>query len=393
MTIIECTGGKEMKGKGLLGGVLIASLLMAVPFTASAHGGKEHVKVNGVEVKSEANHIIKNTLYVDVAAYTELVDVKYQQDGKGKTVTVNGTKINTHVIKGVATAPVRELAKATGAEQVTWDGNATTVNILDLPAGTIQLTPSVPGMGEHWANPKDMPLGPIYGVQDGKILFIEQMLKQEDLASGKTFTNIPGMKGLPSPAVEHSDIEFQPKGHEGFEMPHYDLHNYFVTHEAHLKIGQNQDEIAAIQQQLSKYENVKQAEKDGYVKITDFVPQMGYHYMNPKALGTDSPNILLYADVDGKLKLVGAEWGTPDPNAKSPIDGTSFKLVHKASAHYSNGSEIEVSDQKQAPETNNGAKLEEWHPDLYGMHIWFIENPNGTFADMNPALGDGPATN
>ncbi len=35
----------------------------------------------------------------------------------------------------------------------------------DLLPGTVQPTPAIPGMGEHWANPGDMPLGPIYKVE------------------------------------------------------------------------------------------------------------------------------------------------------------------------------------------------------------------------------------
>ncbi|MGO4888044.1 hypothetical protein ACJ2A9_09825 [Anaerobacillus sp. MEB173] len=38
-----------------------------------------------------------------------------------------------------------------------------------------------------------------------------------------------GMRGLPSPLINHTNIEFLPEGHEGFEVPHYDIHHYFVT--------------------------------------------------------------------------------------------------------------------------------------------------------------------
>lgn len=37
-----------------------------------------------------------------------------------------------------------------------------------LPKDVIQLSGVVPTMGEHWANPADMPIGPIYGVSNGK---------------------------------------------------------------------------------------------------------------------------------------------------------------------------------------------------------------------------------
>ena len=31
-----------------------------------------------------------------------------------------------------------------------------------LPDSVVKISPVVPEMGEHWANPKDLPLGPIY---------------------------------------------------------------------------------------------------------------------------------------------------------------------------------------------------------------------------------------
>lgn len=102
---------------------------------------------------------------------------------------------------------------------------------LGLPEGTIQLTPCVPGMGEHWANPADMPLGPIYGVMGDKVTFVEIMPSQEAFANGEQWLEV--LKPLDGYAIDHVDFEFQPQGHEGYEVPHYDIHAYFVTHEEH----------------------------------------------------------------------------------------------------------------------------------------------------------------
>ncbi|MDC3418327.1 S-layer homology domain-containing protein [Aquibacillus salsiterrae] len=376
--------------KVAIGSAGISLALMAGPITISASDSNEnvHVNLNGIEVNSNANQIIDDIVFTDVKAYTTLLSESYQWDPDQKTVTVRGKNIEAVVKDDVVLASVQELANATGAEKVIWDEDNLTTNVLDLPEGAVQITPSVPGMGEHWANPNNMPVGPIYGVNNGKLIFIEQMLKQEDFASGKSFENIPGMQGLPSLSVDHTDIEFQPNGHEGLEDAHYDLHNYFVSHEEHQNIGKQFLQMEEIKQELKKYNTVRSAEAAGYVKLTDFVPQMGYHYMNPNAVGTDMPNTLLYAPVNGRLTLVAAEWGTPDPEAKSPIDDTSFGLVHKASAHYTDGTELEIADPNDAPRTNpeTGASFEEWHPALYGMHLWFIDNPDGPFADMNSAL-------
>jgi hypothetical protein len=104
-----------------------------------------------------------------------------------------------------------------------------------LPEGTIQLSGVVPAMGEHWGNPADMPLGPIYCIHEGKVVCLEFMIAQEAFAAGESWPNLAGMDGLPP--VDHISIAFEPQGHEGYEIPHYDIHLYFLSPE----------EIAAIQ--------------------------------------------------------------------------------------------------------------------------------------------------
>jgi hypothetical protein len=93
----------------------------------------------------------------------------------------------------------------------------------------IKISPPVPQMGEHWADPKVLPLGPIYGVKDGKIVFVEFMISKEDFDKGKSWPNLMiGREDLPS--VNHVAIEYLPSGHEGYEVPHYDIHLYFVDY-------------------------------------------------------------------------------------------------------------------------------------------------------------------
>lgn len=98
-----------------------------------------------------------------------------------------------------------------------------------LPADVIQISGIVPGMGEHWANPATLPLGPIYCVHEGKIVCLEFMMAQDEFVAGKSWPALAGMDGLPP--VNHTDIGFQAHGHEGFEVPHYDIHMYFLSPE------------------------------------------------------------------------------------------------------------------------------------------------------------------
>jgi uncharacterized protein YjiS (DUF1127 family) len=98
----------------------------------------------------------------------------------------------------------------------------------DLPLGTVKVSPFVPGMGVHWANPKDLPLGPIYCVMKGKVICAEFMVAQKDLLRGRSFERLRlKMKGK-LPPVDHVELTYMPHGHEGYTIPHYDLHLYFV---------------------------------------------------------------------------------------------------------------------------------------------------------------------
>ena len=201
-------------------------------------GNSAKVLVNGVGVKSKANHAEGDKYYVSVEAFTDLFDRPVSWSADKKSVTFNGKTIATKTVNGEQTAWIKELSDAVNG-RITVDGASQEIYVLVLPEGTINLSPGeiVPAMGEHWAKPDEMPLGPIYGVLNGRLVFLEYMISQQDFVNGKSYRNIPGMKGLPSPTVVQTDIEHQPVGHPGFEIPHFDIHNYFITDEEQMSIG------------------------------------------------------------------------------------------------------------------------------------------------------------
>ena len=47
-----------------------------------------------------------------------------------------------------------------------------------MPAGTVPVQGCVPSMGYHYALPKDLPMGPIYGYYNGKAVFTELMIEK-----------------------------------------------------------------------------------------------------------------------------------------------------------------------------------------------------------------------
>lgn len=103
---------------------------------------------------------------------------------------------------------------------------------LGLPDGVIQLTPCVPEMGEHWANPANMPFGPIYGVMNDQVVFVEIMPSQADFEKGVSWSQV--LMPVAGKSIDHVDFQFEAHGHEGYLVPHYDIHAYFVPHAEHM---------------------------------------------------------------------------------------------------------------------------------------------------------------
>jgi hypothetical protein len=95
-----------------------------------------------------------------------------------------------------------------------------------IPADAVRVSPCVAAMGEHWANLNDLPLGPIYGVWEGKPVFTEIMVSVKQLEDGFSYADI---HALPGYTIDHIDFKYEPHGHAGFPVPHYDLHAYYVS--------------------------------------------------------------------------------------------------------------------------------------------------------------------
>ena len=88
------------------------------------------------------------------------------------------------------------------------------------------VSPCVATMGEHWAALKDLPFGPLYGVYRGRPVFTEIMVSQKQFAQGFSYDDL---KALPGYSIDHVNVEFEPHGHPGYPIPHYDIHAYYVT--------------------------------------------------------------------------------------------------------------------------------------------------------------------
>ncbi len=132
-------------------------------------------------------------------------------------------------------------------------------------------------------------------------------------------------------------------------------------------------DIIAGRMVTSKYvTDLARAKADGYRIITRMIPNMGYHFMNPKLTGFDvrKPQILVYEHRGNVWQLGALEWLFTSKPAKPPLPGAQYG-VFAAACHYVDGTFVPQTVQaKCAPKSpQTGAKFSFWHPRLITMHL------------------------
>ncbi len=136
--------------------------------------------------------------------------------------------------------------------------------------------------------------------------------------------------------------------------------------------------------------DLERAKADGYTIITPMIPNMGYHYLNPKISGFDvtKPPILVYVRRGDAWQLVAIEWVYPKRPPTAPLRGARYGSFG-AACHYTDGSFVMVNAEAKCAKTNSktGGAFSFWHPPLVTFHIWvWYPNPDGIFAEFNPLL-------
>jgi hypothetical protein len=134
--------------------------------------------------------------------------------------------------------------------------------------------------------------------------------------------------------------------------------------------------------------NLDRAKADGYGIITQMIPSMGFHYMNPKVQGFDlrKPAILVYLRHGATWQLGALEWVFPKKPATPPVPGARYG-VFGAACHYVDGTFVPAEAQADCAPTSptSGAKFNFWHPPLVTLHIWlWYPNPAGIYSGTNP---------
>jgi hypothetical protein len=194
---------------------LLLALFLALPgASAFAKGDRLEVEVNGVELNSDANYKKGNHVYVDVDEFFELFSEDYKVNKNKTKVNYDGKSISVHKRKGELVGDLLDLAGLIEAEKVTYFKGDNLYYVLALPEGVGKLNSS------EWANPYDLPKGPIYGVKNNKLAYVEFHLTTPQ-------KYVDGMKGYPSPKIKRVDVEYKQNGHTGYWKKHYDVIQYF----------------------------------------------------------------------------------------------------------------------------------------------------------------------
>ncbi|WCK54273.1 hypothetical protein PP175_23785 [Aneurinibacillus sp. Ricciae_BoGa-3] len=237
---------------GLVLGAMIASLGISSSVFADNNVVKDkqmpirgiHLNYNGVDVQDPLAFQLNNRAFGSVDIFANYYGVKYSWNAAKHQLTLNNTVISnvyglSNNSQGTLIAPIEAMAAAVGTDnnqkhyETGFDSATQTENVAIFPKGTVQISPAVPNMGEHWAKLDDMPYGPIWGAYKGKLVFFEYMFAKDterDLVLG-------GNQGAPTPSrIDHAEVNWNPHGHAGYEVPHYDVHLYFISKDEQSKI-------------------------------------------------------------------------------------------------------------------------------------------------------------
>ena len=108
--------------------------------------------------------------------------------------------------------------------------------------------------------------------------------------------------------------------------------------------------------------NLALAKKQGYGVITQMIPDMGWHFMNPKITAFDvtKPPILVYGKRGSAWQLVAFEWVFPKKPAKPPLPGATYGSFG-AACHYKDGTFVFQADQNacapKSPQQRGGLRV------------------------------------
>lgn len=137
--------------------------------------------------------------------------------------------------------------------------------------------------------------------------------------------------------------------------------------------------------------SLEAARADGYtVNVTRMIPDMGWHFLNPKITGFDPnrPPILVYEKRGKHWQLAAFEWVFTETPATPPLPGATYGTF-AAACHYADGTFVAAAAEADCAPTSpeTGTAFGFWHPDFVTLHLWaWYPNPDGIYSGTNPLV-------
>ena len=149
-------------------------------------------------------------------------------------------------------------------------------------------------------------------------------------------------------------------------------------------------QLATARLATAKYAtNLGRAKADGYQIITKMMPNMGFHFMNPKMRASTSASRRSWStSTTARVAARRPGVGVPEDARRPAAAERHVRLVPGGlplrGRHLHPGRERKTCP-KRAPHT--GARFTFWHPDLVTMHVWvWYPNPAGLYSSTNPLV-------
>jgi hypothetical protein len=108
-----------------------------------------------------------------------------------------------------------------------------TAKALPLPGDAIKVQACVEQKGELHAKASDLPQGPIYMVDNDKVVGLEYVMNQNDFAKGKVYENLNTYNSL----VDHMQVATMSADYNGKSGTYYVVDLYFVDKKTQARIG------------------------------------------------------------------------------------------------------------------------------------------------------------
>jgi hypothetical protein len=202
--------------------------------------------------------------------------------------------------------------------------------------------------------------------------------------------------------ADHSHVD---PAHEHAAAPHTHDRNAAPGHGAHghhLVGGSGEPDpaqIALVREAMQDYRYVDAASAAGWEQAHRDLPRIGSHFYRGRdwngpfptrsGLEVGDPEFLMYSRLlTGRWQLVAVAYVVDQAQYAKPPTELTGAVYHEHSWNcIANGEELEADEWGVVSRRACRALDGHWSPGgVWMTHVWLVDNPNGVFAETNPAL-------